>query len=123
MNQTEKKLMNSPTPEKVSEETSSAKPAVDSAVIAKNEANAERIRSSIARLTSNSIDDLEKLTSELEQLQEFLKSETRRVQQEIGSVLSGIGIIIETIAPWKTAGLASASNTRSNEREKFKRWP
>ena len=107
MNQTEKKLMNSPTPEKVSEETSSAKPAVDSAVIAKNEANAERIRSSIARLTSNSIDDLEKLTSELEQLQEFLKSETRRVQQEIGSVLSGIGIIIETIAPWKTAGLAS----------------
>jgi hypothetical protein len=121
MNRLRKKLMNSPTPETVSEET--PKSAVDSAVTAKNEPNAERIRSSIARLTSNSIDDLEKLTSELKQLQEFLKSETGRVQQEIGSVLSGIGIIIETIAPWKTAGLASAPNTRSNEREKFKRWP
>jgi hypothetical protein len=123
MNQTEEKLMNSPTPDKVSQETPSAKPALDSAVIAERETNVEQIRSSIARLTSNSVDDLEKLTSELEQFLEFLKSEIGRVQQEIGSALSGIGIIIETIAPWKNTGVTSASDTRSNGREKFKRWP
>jgi septal ring factor EnvC (AmiA/AmiB activator) len=123
MNQTEEKLMNSPTPEKVSQETTSAKPALDSAVVAERETNVDQIRSSIARLTSNSVDDLEKLTSELEQFLEFLKSEIGRVQQEIGSALSGIGIIIETIAPWKTTGVNSASDTRSNGREKLKRWP
>jgi septal ring factor EnvC (AmiA/AmiB activator) len=123
MNQTEEKLMNSPTPEKVSQETTSAKPALDSAVVAERETNVDQIRSSIARLTSNSVDDLEKLTSELEQFLEFLKSEVGRVQQDIGSALSGIGIIIETIAPWKTTGVTSASDTGSNGREKLKRWP
>ena len=34
-------------------------------------------------------------------MQEFLKSEVGRVQGEIESVLAGINIIIETIAPWK----------------------
>ena len=115
--------MNSPTPEKVSQETPSAKPALDSAVIAERETNVERIRSSIARLTSNSVDDLEKLTSELEQFLELLKSEVGRVQQEIGSALSGIGIIIETIAPWKTTGVTGALDTGSSGREKLKRWP
>ena len=61
--------------------------------------DAERIRSSISRLTSNSTDELEKLISKLQELQEFLKSETSRVQSEIGSVLDGLGIIIEAIAP------------------------
>ena len=65
------------------------------------ETDAERIRSSVARLTSNSIDELEGLTSELQALQEFLKSEVDRVQGEIKSALDGIKIIIETIAPWK----------------------
>jgi putative heme degradation protein len=82
--------------------------------------DAERIRSSISRLTSNSIDELEKLISKLQELQEFLTSETSRVQGEIGSVLNGVGIIIEAIAPWKTDG---AVNTRTNGRDKFKRWP
>ena len=58
--------------------------------------DAERIRSSISRLTSNSIDELEMLISKLQELQEFLKSETSRVQGEIGSVLNGV--IIEAIA-------------------------
>jgi hypothetical protein len=66
------------------------------------EADAERIRSSVARLTANSIDGLEGLSSELQQLQTFLKSEVERVQGEIESALAGIKIIIETIAPWKT---------------------
>jgi hypothetical protein len=66
------------------------------------ETDAERIRSSVARLTANSIDGLEGLSSELQQLQTFLKSEVERVQAEIESALAGIKIIIETIAPWKT---------------------
>jgi len=110
--------MNSPTSEEDAEESLSVKSIPASEVI-----DAERIRSSIARLTSNSIDELEKLTSELGELQEFLKSETGRVQREIESVLAGIGIIIETIAPWKMAGLANAPNTRANGRDKIKRWP
>ena len=85
--------------------------------------DAERIRSSIARLTSNSTDELEKLIAELELLQEFLKAETGRVQREISSVLDGIGIIIDAIAPWKTAGVGSTQNPRANGRDKLKRWP
>ena len=53
----------------------------------------------------------------------FLKSETERVQREIDSVLDGIGIIIEAIAPWKTAGIGNAQNPRANGRDKLKRWP
>ena len=62
----------------------------------------ERIRSSVARLTSVSMDGLEGLTSELQELQKLLKSEVERVQGEIESALSGINIIMETIAPWKS---------------------
>ena len=65
------------------------------------ENNAGRITSSVARLTSNSIQELEGLKFELQKLQEFLSSEVGRVQQEIESALSGITIIVETIAPWK----------------------
>ena len=82
--------------------------------------DAERIRSSISKLTSNSVDELEKLISKLQELQEFLKSETSRVQGEIGSVLDGVGIIIEALAPWKNDG---APSTRTNGRDKLKRWP
>jgi hypothetical protein len=63
--------------------------------------DADRITSSVARLTSNSIQGLEGLKSELQNLQEFLSSEVGRVQQEIESALAGISIIVETIAPWK----------------------
>ena len=64
--------------------------------------NAERIRSSVARLTSNSMNELEGLTSELQQLQEFLRSEAERVEREVESALAGIKIIVETISPWKS---------------------
>jgi hypothetical protein len=137
MNHPEETLMDSPTSEEVTEKSMAAKSAVDSEVRdfeeegtksahtahSKVGIDAERLRSSIARLTSNSTDELEKLIVELERLQEFLKSETGRVQREIGSVLDGIGIIIEAIAPWKTAGLGSAQNPRTNGRDKLKRWP
>lgn len=71
------------------------------------EDDGERIRSLVARLTSNSIDELEglgsDLTSAVRQLQEFLKSEGERVQREIvnyahltESTLAAIKTIIET---------------------------
>ena len=51
------------------------------------EDDAERSRSFVARITSNSIDELGELasdlTSALQNLQEFLKSEGERVQREI----------------------------------------
>ena len=82
------------------------------------ENNAERIRSSVARLTSNSIGELEGLTSELQKLQEFLTSEVESVQREIESALAGINIIVETIAPWKSTvvSLAPPSSARAVRR-------
>jgi hypothetical protein len=77
------------------------------------EHRAERIRSSVARLTSSSINELEGLTLELNALQEFLKSETDRVQREVESALAGIRIIIETISPWKSI----PTSTKTQKRE------
>jgi hypothetical protein len=77
----------------------------------KMELDAERIRSSIARLSSSSIEELEGLASELHKLDEFLKSETGRVQREIESALAGIKIIIEAIIPWKRPAPASSRVT------------
>jgi hypothetical protein len=76
----------------------------------------ERFRSSLERLTSSSIDGLEGLTSELQELQKCLKSEVDRVQGEIESALAGIKIIVETIAPWKNhhpVSLAPPTSTRA----------
>ena len=44
------------------------------------ENGSERIRSSVARLASSSVSELEGLASELQRMQEFLKSEVGRVQ-------------------------------------------
>jgi hypothetical protein len=78
----------------------------------KIEIDADRIRSSIARLTSNSIGELEGLACELQKLDGFLKSETERVQREIESVMAGIKIIIDAIAPWKRPSTAPAGAAR-----------
>jgi hypothetical protein len=72
------------------------------------ESEVERIRSSITRLTSSSIDGLQELTSELQELQRFLNAEVQRVQGEIDGALAGINIIIDTIAPWKSNPASSA---------------
>ena len=66
------------------------------------EFSAERFNSSVARLTSNSIGELQGLVSELQKMQEFLTSEVASVQRQIDSALGGINIIVETIGPWRT---------------------
>jgi hypothetical protein len=63
--------------------------------------DAERISSAIARLTSNSIDGLEGLSSELQDFRAFLHSEVHRVEGEIDSALAGIKILIQTLEPLK----------------------
>ncbi len=78
----------------------------------KIEIDADRIRSSIARLTANSIGELEGLASELQKLDAFLKSETERVRHEIENVMAGIKIIIDAIAPWKRPSTAPAGAAR-----------
>jgi hypothetical protein len=77
------------------------------------EASAERL-SSVARLTSNSMDELQGLVSELQKMQEFLKSEVDNVQRQIDSALAGINIIVETIGPWKS--LAGSQTLPSGSR-------
>ena len=63
----------------------------------------ERIMSSVALFTSKSVKELEGLTFELHELQEFLKSETARVQRDIDNALAGLKVITETITPWRNA--------------------
>jgi hypothetical protein len=131
--------MDSQTPEEVVEHWISANATVDRVeqdgtaspqtahANQKFEIDVERLRSSVGRVTSTSIAELDKLTSELQKLRDFLKSETERVQHEIGNVLAGIGLIVEAIAPWTGPGAGGAQNIRSNGlsngRDKLKRWP
>ena len=74
--------------------------------------DAERMRSTLHRMTSNSVDELESLFSELQEVRDFLKSEGERVQREVAnyaqlnqSALTAIKIITETIGPWKSTAL------------------
>ena len=71
----------------------------------------ERIISSVARLTSSSIEGLRDLTSELHDLQKFLKTEVARVQSEVDNALAGIKIIMETIAPWRSMQTSGTTPT------------
>jgi hypothetical protein len=81
------------------------------------EMSVERFNSSVARLTSSSIDELHGLVSELQKMQEFLKSEVNNVQRQIDSALAGISIITETIGPWKSlAGLQTPPSSTRNVR-------
>ena len=64
--------------------------------------SAERFNSSVARLTSNSIGELQGLVSELHKMQEFLTAEVDSVQRQIDSAVGGISIIVETIGPFKS---------------------
>jgi hypothetical protein len=79
------------------------------------------ISAAVARLASNSIDDLQKLVSELQKMQEFLKSEVDNVQRQIDSALAGIDIIVETISPWKS--IAGSQTLPSGTRDVRARGP
>jgi hypothetical protein len=74
--------------------------------------NVPEISAAVARLTSNSIDELRKLVSELQKMQEFLKAEAENVERQIDSAVAGINIIVETIGPWKSIA-ASTPGTRN----------
>src|SRR5579872_6839083 len=65
------------------------------------EFDGERIKNSVALFSSKSIKELEGLTFELKALQDFLKSESERVQHNIETALAGMQIIMDTIAPWR----------------------
>ena len=69
----------------------------------------ERIMSSVAQLTSSSIEGLENLTSELHDLQKFLKTEVARVQSEVDNAMAGIKIIMEAIAPLRSLQAAGTA--------------
>ena len=71
------------------------------------------ISAAVARLTSNSIDELHKLVSELQKMQEFLKSEVDNVQRQIDSAVAGINIIVDTIGPWKSITASGTRNFRA----------
>jgi hypothetical protein len=116
------KLMNSPTSEAADEKTLPVELAAEAEIskLAKTESsklstpietNSERIRSSVARSTSNSIDELRGLISELQKMQQFLESEVDRVQHQIESALAGINIIVETIAPWQSTEVSKVPPT------------
>jgi hypothetical protein len=75
-----------------------------------NPSGPPEISAAVSRLTS--IDELRKLVSELQKMQEFLKSEVDNVQRQIDSAVAGINIIVETIGPWKSIA-ASTSPTRN----------
>ena len=67
------------------------------------EISTERFNSSVARLSSNSIEGLHGLVSELQEMQEFLEVGDRTAcSAKIDSALAGINIIVETIGPWKS---------------------
>jgi cob(I)alamin adenosyltransferase len=74
-----------------------------------DENNMERIGSSIARLSSKSVDGLERLSSELQEMQKLLRLEVERVQSAIDSASAGIQVLTDVIAPWKRNTSASQS--------------
>jgi hypothetical protein len=79
--------------------------------------DSERIISTVALFTSKSIKELEGLTVELQGLQEFLKSETERVQHDIDNALAGLKIIIDTISPWRNARPDTSVQDRTSRSE------
>ena len=71
----------------------------------------ERIMSSVVQLTSSSIEGLENLTSELHELQKFMKREVARVQSEVDNAMAGIKIIMEAIAPLRSLQTPGAAGS------------
>lgn len=82
--------------------------------------------------TEKTVETLEGLISEIQEMLEFLRSEGDRVQFEIANyvqlqqsvALAATKIKTETVGAWKTTGDTQHSAARPlNGREKLKRWP
>jgi len=127
--------MSAPTSAPVADDKSlPAQSAVDELPV-QIEDDAERTKSSLARLTSHSIDRLERLMSEIQEMREFLISEGERVQREVANyaqlnqnvALAATKIKAETFGTWKSTAIAgeahSGAKQLSNGRERLKRWP
>jgi len=93
-------------------------------------------RSFIARLASSSVDQLDGLIAELEEMRDVLKSEGERVQRELGNyaqlvqvAMAATKAITETVALGTgtdvVAGQAQnlSAGHLSGGRAKLKRWP
>lgn len=104
--------MDSPTSAAPDEKPSPAQLSNEKSKSSGPEISAERF-SSVARLTSSSINELQGLVSELQKMQDFLKSEVDNVQRQIDSALAGINIIVETIGPWKSLAGSLPSGARN----------
>ena len=102
--------MDSPTSAAPDEKTPSPELAL-ATQLSKEKSGPPEISAAVARLSSNSIDELHKLVAELQKMQEFLKSEVDNVQRQIDSAVAGINIIVETIGPWKS--IIGSSGTRN----------
>jgi hypothetical protein len=127
--------MSAPTSAPVADDKSlPAQSAVDELPV-QIEDDAERTKSSLARLTSHSIDRLARLMSEIQEMREFLISEGERVQREVADyaqlnqnvALAATKIKAETFGTWKSTAIAgeahSGAKQLSNGRERLKRWP
>jgi hypothetical protein len=127
--------MNVPTSAQVDDDKSMPAKSAAAEFPAQIDDDTERTKSSLARMTSNSIDRLERLVSEIQEMREFLRSEGERVQREIVTyeqlnqnvALAATKIKAETVGTWKSTALAgdthSSAKQLSNGREKLKRWP
>jgi hypothetical protein len=127
--------MNAPTSAPVADDTSLPVKSALEEFPAQIENDTERTKSSLARLTSNSVDRLERLMAEIQEMREFLISEGERVQREIANyaqlnqsvALAATKIKAETVGAWKSTAIAaeahSGAKQLSNGRERLKRWP
>ena len=127
--------MNAPTSAPVADDKSLPVKSALEEFPAQIENDTERTKSSLARLTSNSVDRLERLMSEIQEMREFLISEGERVQREIANyaqlnqsvALATTKIKAETVGAWKSTAIAaeahSGAKQLSNGRERLKRWP
>ena len=110
--------MNAPTSAPVADDTSLPVKSALEEFPAQIENDTERTKSSLARLTSNSVDRLERLMSEIQEMREFLVSEGERVQREIANyaqlnqsvALAANKIKSETVGAWKGTAVAGEAH-------------
>ncbi len=125
--------MNTPTSAPVADDKS-PKPILEE-LPTQIEDDTERTKSYLARLTSKSLEKLERLMSEIQEMQEFLRSEGERVEREIANyaklnqsiALTATKIKAETVGTWRgtavTGDAHSGAKQPSSARERLKRWP